>query len=126
MPPEIETLDQAIHLIKKKIKNVRITTIFIFTPAYAGFPVYDFISVAISPQFTRKYGLQIKLGKAYPKRHAHNWFDKSYLVRGEAPSTSYNNSLKGWNYLVQEDIQRFLGYSLFQVCPSEWPEPPQA
>jgi hypothetical protein len=47
---------------------VETTTLFIFTPSFSELSVYDIILVAKTPQFANKYGLQVKLTKAYLER----------------------------------------------------------
>jgi hypothetical protein len=124
IPCECRVLDQAIDWIEGALQKEQTTTLFIFTSSFSGFPDYDIILVAKTPHFLHKFGLQIKLTKAYPKHTAHHWFNKSYLVRGAAPSKA-SVSNHGWNYLNESEIRTFLGLSLFQVYPSQWPPPPE-
>ena len=66
----------------------------------------------------------MKLDRKYPKHKLPMWVNGGgLLIRGAAPSTSYNSNR--WEFLDEKEMKRLLGYSLGDLYPQQWPLLPE-
>ena len=118
IPAEYQSLDQAHSFISKCVRSLATDTVAYITPQFAKFPDYDGFLVYKEAVV----GIQIKLTRGYPKHPVPDWISEAFLIRGNAPATTYVD--EKWTYLNKEEMVALLGYSLAPLYPNTWPEQP--
>ncbi len=122
-PVTVITVEAANAYIKDELAACNPGTILVATSKYGKFPDYDGM-VAYKRQngTVRKFGVQAKLGRAYPKREVADCLEAGFLVRGWAPTTS--NAKGKWKYCGEEVMKALVGSSLAPLIPNTWPAVP--
>jgi hypothetical protein len=122
-PVNVVTIEAANDFIENELAKREPGTILVATPKYAKFPDYDVI-VAYKRQngTVRKFGVQVKLGRTYPKQEVADCLEAAFLVRGCAPTA--NNTKGKWKYCGEGMVKELVGYSLAPLIPQAWPAVP--
>ena len=117
LPAGIFTVSAALDYIRNDLRGEREIVIAVCSPVYSKFPSYDCLIAYHHPNFgTNVYGLQMKLGRAYPKDVACEAVQSSFLMRGNAPESE--NQKRGWTYMSEEQLKKYLGFSLSFLYPA--------
>lgn len=91
--------------------------ILVIAPVNCLFSVVDFIVATKIDMTTKVFGVQCKKGRDKPQKEVPDWFEKGFLVCGNASDFSYTSSLKTWTYLTKADVLHLLGHSLSSLYP---------
>ena len=113
----LPTLKEVFGVIAKFYSATETATILIVSLGYNKFTDFDLLfCFGCRANQVVCDGYQMKLSRAYPKRDIPIGIRKGVLFRGKAPANKNING--GWQYLSENEIVDFLGFSLAPLIPS--------
>ena len=128
MLDDVKTLDDAKSCIEMELADAPCGTLTLFVPTYHSFPLFDqFLAIRTASTTQEKemkieskiVGLQCKEGKGIPNQSCPDWITCGFLLRGQAPSTSYKSRDSKWHYYSKSDTLSMLGFSLGSLYPGD-------
>jgi len=113
----LPTLPEVMEIISSFFLTADTPTILIVSLGYDKFADFDLLVCygCSTNQFVCD-GYQMKLSRAFPKRDIPKCIRTGFLFRGKAPAR--NNMKAGWQYLSENDMIDFLGFSLAPLIPT--------
>lgn len=120
MPDEYRTLEQGQQFIQK-LPPREPGHLYMIRSSYAKFPLFDGFLVAVLPMNVKEVtGYQVKLGRHTPRQAVPDWVNGGgVLIRGLAAASSSSRPNR-WEFMSEDEIQEFLGYSLGPLYPASW------
>jgi hypothetical protein len=122
--PQVVYMDTPSRILSEVLRKIRsrygkylVPTVVIVTLAYSKFADFDLLVCYGEKGKFECDGYQMKLGRAYPKRNVPRGVQRGFLFRGRAPAVDQQKDR--WEYLSEEGVRNFLGYSFSPLIPPE-------